>query len=310
MASRTPSTTTFADYDAMLADDNVDAVIAVADQFHVPLSIKALEAGKHVLVEKPMATTVEDASALLDTARTHDRVVLVSHEKRYDPGVAFAHDFIREEIGEPIGLEALVLRLHLPLQHHRHPAADHRVQRRCLPTSPATLADWQRRPHPRPRQPHARHSPVPRRPLGGHPSPTVDEGRHVLAGSSRWSRQRLPRPTRPHDRGPDGLVGRLPGLRQRGQRDRQAVQPVVPPRCRGAGLLGQGRPVPPADRRGCRSGLRLQIEDLVNAALTGATTRGATAEDGLASVRAMVALAKSVTTGDWVKLDDVTGGLV
>jgi predicted dehydrogenase len=55
---------------------------------------------------------------------------------------------------------------------------------------------------------------------------------------------------------------------------------------------------------------RLQIEDLVNAATTGAAPRGATAEDGLASVRAMVALARSVTTGEWVKLDDVTGGLV
>ena len=54
---------------------------------------------------------------------------------------------------------------------------------------------------------------------------------------------------------------------------------------------------------------RIQVEDLVNAA-TGANPRGATAEDGLASVRAMVALAESVTAGDWVKLDDVTGGLV
>jgi predicted dehydrogenase len=54
---------------------------------------------------------------------------------------------------------------------------------------------------------------------------------------------------------------------------------------------------------------RLQIADLVNAATTGATPRGATAEDGLASVRAMVALAQSVTTGDRVRLDDVTGGL-
>jgi predicted dehydrogenase len=54
---------------------------------------------------------------------------------------------------------------------------------------------------------------------------------------------------------------------------------------------------------------RLQIEDLVNAATTGVTPRGATAEDGLASVRAMVALAQSVTTGDRVRLDDVTGGV-
>ena len=54
---------------------------------------------------------------------------------------------------------------------------------------------------------------------------------------------------------------------------------------------------------------RLQIEDLVNAATTGATPRGATAEDVLACARAMVALAQAVTTGDWVRLDDVTGGL-
>jgi predicted dehydrogenase len=86
MAAVHQPTTTFADYDAMLADDNVDAVIvAVADQFHVPLSIRALEAGKHVLVEKPMATTVEDAEALLEVAKTQNRVVLVGHEKRYDP---------------------------------------------------------------------------------------------------------------------------------------------------------------------------------------------------------------------------------
>jgi predicted dehydrogenase len=65
MAAIHQPSTTYADYDAMLADTEVDAVIiAVADQFHVPLSIKALDAGKHVLVEKPMATTVEDAEAL------------------------------------------------------------------------------------------------------------------------------------------------------------------------------------------------------------------------------------------------------
>ena len=125
MAAVHQPTTTFADYDAMLADDNIDAVIiAVADQFHVPLSIKALEAGKHVLVEtdghhhrgcRGPAGGREDSPS----------GAAVGHEKRYDPGVAFAHDFIRDEIGELIGLKHLVLRLHLPLQHHRHPAAHH-----------------------------------------------------------------------------------------------------------------------------------------------------------------------------------------
>ena len=50
----------FADYDAMLADPDLEAVIiATSDSFHVPAAIRALEAGKHVLCEKPVATSVE-----------------------------------------------------------------------------------------------------------------------------------------------------------------------------------------------------------------------------------------------------------
>src|SRR5215831_8478944 len=51
---------TYRDYDAMLADPQVEAVVvAIADAFHVAAALKALDAGKHVLVEKPMGTTVE-----------------------------------------------------------------------------------------------------------------------------------------------------------------------------------------------------------------------------------------------------------
>src|SRR6478609_3962216 len=56
---------TYADYDRMLADPDIDAVIvATADAFHVPASIRALEAGKHVLCEKPVGVTVEETEAL------------------------------------------------------------------------------------------------------------------------------------------------------------------------------------------------------------------------------------------------------
>ena len=56
---------TYTDYEAMLADPNVEAVIiGVADQFHVPGAIKAIEAGKHVLVEKPMGVNVEECEEL------------------------------------------------------------------------------------------------------------------------------------------------------------------------------------------------------------------------------------------------------
>ena len=86
----------FGDYDAMLADPNVDAIIvAVADQFHVPMATKALKAGKHVLVEKPMGVTVEECESLRDAAETSGLIVQVGTEKRFDEGIAFARDFIR-----------------------------------------------------------------------------------------------------------------------------------------------------------------------------------------------------------------------
>src|SRR5262249_34857616 len=53
------------EFDEMLADPQLEAVIiAVADQYHVPLSIKALVAGKHVLVEKPLGVSVEECEEL------------------------------------------------------------------------------------------------------------------------------------------------------------------------------------------------------------------------------------------------------
>ena len=50
---------TFGDYDALHGDKSVDAVVvAIADQFHVAMAEQALEAGKHVLIEKPMGISI------------------------------------------------------------------------------------------------------------------------------------------------------------------------------------------------------------------------------------------------------------
>ena len=90
----------FSDYATMLADEKVQAVlIAVAHQFHVPLALQALAAGKHVLVEKPMGVSVEECEALCAKVKQTNLVLQVGHNRRFDPGVAFARDFVREELG-------------------------------------------------------------------------------------------------------------------------------------------------------------------------------------------------------------------
>ena len=91
----------FSDYAAMLCDENVQAVlIAVADEFHVPLAVQALAAGKHVLVEKPMGVSVGECEALHAKVKETNLVLQVGHNRRFDPGVASARKFVREELGE------------------------------------------------------------------------------------------------------------------------------------------------------------------------------------------------------------------
>lgn len=97
----------YADYDQMLADPEVGIVIvATADAFHAALAVRALEAGRHVLVEKPFATTVADARMLAETARRTGRMLRVGHNKRFDGGIVSARDFVKDEMGEMLALRA------------------------------------------------------------------------------------------------------------------------------------------------------------------------------------------------------------
>jgi predicted dehydrogenase len=97
----------YADYDQMLADDHVEAVIvATADDYHVPLTLKALAAGKHVLVEKPLGVKVEECEELRSRLKKSKLVLQVGNNRRFDPGIAFAHQFIQEEMGQRLGLKA------------------------------------------------------------------------------------------------------------------------------------------------------------------------------------------------------------
>ena len=97
----------YLDYDQMLADQQVEAVIiAIADQFHVEAARKAIAAGKHVLMEKPLGVSVEECEELRTQVHASGLVLQMGNMKQFDPGIAFAHEFIQEEMGQMLALKA------------------------------------------------------------------------------------------------------------------------------------------------------------------------------------------------------------
>lgn len=76
----------------------VDAVSVVAPSaLHADLGCRLLELGIHCLVEKPLATSVEDGRRLVDAARTNDRHLVVGHIERFNPAVEQLADILRGE---------------------------------------------------------------------------------------------------------------------------------------------------------------------------------------------------------------------
>jgi len=79
----------------LLKDGDVDALIVCTPNYlHAPQSIAALEAGVHVLVEKPMAMNAAEAEAMLAASRKSGALLMVGHVWRFDPEVRW----LREQI--------------------------------------------------------------------------------------------------------------------------------------------------------------------------------------------------------------------
>ncbi|MGN6499107.1 MAG: Gfo/Idh/MocA family protein, partial [Tsuneonella sp.] len=77
--------------DALLDDHSIDAIyVASPHEFHAEHAIAAAQAGKHVLVEKPMAVGLADASAMVDAADAAGTVLMVGPSHGYDPPVQLA----------------------------------------------------------------------------------------------------------------------------------------------------------------------------------------------------------------------------
>lgn len=95
--------TAYTDFHALLADDQLDAVaIATPDFLHRDPVVAAIEAGKHVFVEKPLATTLPDVRELVERANAAKTVTMVNYSQRFLTDYAWIKGAIdRGEIGQP-----------------------------------------------------------------------------------------------------------------------------------------------------------------------------------------------------------------
>jgi predicted dehydrogenase len=297
------------DYDAMLSDPNVDAVIvAIADQFHVPMTLRAIEAGKHVLVEKPMGVTVEECEELRDVVKASGLVLQVGTEKRFDEGIRFAHDFIRGEMGEMIALKAWYCD-----STRRYTMTD-----ALQPVIEASEKAW--RPEGNPKAELRRYYVL------AHASHLLDTAR-FLGGEIVSLRTRLVEKFGAFSwfsgvEFTDGSVGHLDltvkvrmdwheGFQVYGEYGSVVGKTYNPWYLRSSDVecfsenAGTYRRPLGADGHF----FRRQVDGFAETILEGAPVRGADAEDGLAMMRGMVAMARSSETNETVKLSEAQGGV-
>jgi predicted dehydrogenase len=116
----------FADYRDMLDKAKpAAAIIATPNVLHVPTGLACVERGVHVLVEKPIADTVEDAQKLARAAERAGVALLVGHHRRYNPIIEKAREIVQ---GGQIGRLTAVVGLWLVLKPDAYFEAAHRRQ--------------------------------------------------------------------------------------------------------------------------------------------------------------------------------------
>lgn len=112
MAEKYGVTRTFTNKDEMLALPELDAVsVCTWNSEHAPCTIAALNAGKHVLCEKPMATTVEEAIAMKEAAERSGKLLQIGFVRRFGNDCEVLQDFIQQDfLGEIYYAKATYLR--------------------------------------------------------------------------------------------------------------------------------------------------------------------------------------------------------
>ena len=101
----------YTDLESMLSNEQLSIIdVCTPPQTHKKVAISAIESGCHVLVEKPMATTLSDCSEMIDASKRKDVKLSVVHNQRFYPPFLKAQELIQEgRIGKLIGLRTLIL---------------------------------------------------------------------------------------------------------------------------------------------------------------------------------------------------------
>jgi predicted dehydrogenase len=98
-----PYTYGYEDYDDLLMSGNIDAVyIALPDHLHCEYTVRAAQAGIHVLCEKPMATTVTECEQMIAAAKTHHVKLMIAYRLHLEPANLQAIEVVQSgQIGAP-----------------------------------------------------------------------------------------------------------------------------------------------------------------------------------------------------------------
>ena len=98
-----PHTTDYAGFDALLHSGDIDAIyLATPNTLHRDFAVPALEAGIHVLCEKPMAPTEEDCRAMIDAAKRGNAKLMIAYRLHFEEGNIAAIEAVQGgKIGEP-----------------------------------------------------------------------------------------------------------------------------------------------------------------------------------------------------------------
>jgi UDP-N-acetylglucosamine 3-dehydrogenase len=103
-----------------LLEGSADAVVnALPTSEHHAVTLQLLEAGKHVLVEKPIAATLAEAQELVRAAELHARVLVVGHVERFNPAITALRGLLQEgALGDVITIAARRVGIARPLAPH------------------------------------------------------------------------------------------------------------------------------------------------------------------------------------------------